>query len=78
MNNELKRIWKQASLPYSIYFPGIGVASLKIKTKKIVTLFHFLASVRNRKFPNKNLEIRRYANLSVCRFYSNGFKEFQQ
>jgi len=33
MNNELKRIWKEAILPCSVYCPGTGVASLKIKKK---------------------------------------------
>jgi len=45
MNDELKRIWKETSLPYSIYCPGIGVAILKIKTKKSVRIFHFPASI---------------------------------
>jgi hypothetical protein len=50
MNNEMKRIWKEASLPYSIYCPGIGVASLKIKTKKPLRGFPFPGQYSKQEF----------------------------
>jgi hypothetical protein len=62
MNVELERIWKEASIAWSMYYPRIRLEGLR-KTMKTLRIADVSVDIRTEHLPNTSLERYWYTSI---------------